>query len=313
MDGRTDLSPSDELAELASALRRHARRRRWLGATKVPRPAAAAEHNREVVASTAATQRPPPPPPPAAEPRRPLPPPPPAAPFRPAPPSRPFPRTEEPGPPAESRTSLAVEADRNRALAAGCADFESLRAAVAACTSCGLCKTRTQTVFADGPSKARVMFVGEAPGENEDLQGVPFVGRAGQLLTDIVEKGMGLPRSSVSIANVIKCRPPGNRDPSDAEKALCTPWLDRQIELVDPELIVPLGAHAANHVLGLSGPSAQRIGAVRGKVLARGARKVVATYHPSYLLRSPGEKKECWKDIQVAMGVLGLERPARPG
>jgi DNA polymerase len=184
-----------------------------------------------------------------------------------------------------------------------------LRVAVAACRVCALCKTRTQTVFADGSPRARVMFIGEGPGENEDLQGVPFVGRAGQLLTDIIEKGMGLARSEVYIANVVKCRPPNNRDPSDAEKLMCTPWLDRQIELLDPGVIIPLGRHAANHVLGLAGPQALSMGALRGKVHERGGRKVVPTFHPAYLLRSPGEKKECWKDIQLAMGLLGLGRP----
>lgn len=314
----TARTPTRELSELASALRHHLRRRARLGESKVrlplPSDAGSGRPSTDAIAppspsagGPAAAPIPRPAPPPAAQPaprdRRPLPPPP-SAEFRPpAPPPRAPARVEE------VVAAVAAEAERNRALAAECSDLESLRSAVARCTSCALCKTRTQTVFADGPAKARVLFVGEAPGENEDLQGVPFVGRAGQLLTDIVEKGMGLPRASVAIANVIKCRPPGNRDPSDDEKALCTPWLDRQIELIDPELIVPLGAHAANHVLGLAGPNAQRIGAVRGKVLARGARKVVATYHPSYLLRSPGEKKECWKDIQVAMGVLGLSRP----
>jgi len=192
-----------------------------------------------------------------------------------------------------------------RARARACADLASLREAVAACTACGLCRTRTQTVFADGAPRARLMFVGEAPGESEDLQGVPFVGRAGALLSDIITKGMGLARSEVHIANVLKCRPPQNRDPSEVEKATCTPWLDRQIELVDPEVIVPLGRHAASHVLGTQAS----IGALRGRVHERGGRKVVATFHPAYLLRSPGQKKECWKDIQIVMGLLGLSRP----
>jgi uracil-DNA glycosylase family 4 len=151
------------------------------------------------------------------------------------------------------------------------------------------------------------MFVGEAPGENEDLQGKPFVGRAGALLTDIITKGMGLAREQIYIANVLKCRPPDNRDPSDLEKLLCTPWLDRQMELVDPAVIVPLGRHAANHVLG----SDLSMGALRGKVHKRGERTVVPTFHPAYLLRSPGMKKDCWEDIQLAMGVLGIAPPRR--
>jgi DNA polymerase len=205
----------------------------------------------------------------------------------------------------------AAKAEQNRELARACTDLASLRAAVASCTACELCKTRTQTVFSDGDAKARVLFIGEGPGENEDLQGVPFVGRAGQLLTDIIEKGMRLPRSQVYIANVVKCRPPGNRDPSDAEKLMCTPWLDRQVELVDPAVIVALGRHAANHVLGLEGPRALSMGALRGQIHEHRGRKVVATFHPAYLLRSPGEKKECWKDIQLAMSVLGID-PKRP-
>jgi DNA polymerase len=194
------------------------------------------------------------------------------------------------------------------ALAPGCADLAALRAAVAVCRACGLCETRTQTVFADGPlGRARVMFVGEAPGFHEDREGVPFVGKAGALLTDIITKGMGLRREEVVIANVLKCRPPDNRDPRPDEKELCTPWLDRQIELVDPEVLIPLGRHAANHLLGTD----LSMGRLRGRVHAVRGRKVVPTFHPAYLLRSPGEKQACWEDIQLAMGILGLRRPER--
>ena len=180
--------------------------------------------------------------------------------------------------------------------------MKQLAAAVAGCTACELCHTRTQTVFSAGSGSAGVMFVGEAPGQNEDEQGLPFVGRAGALLTDIITKGMGLAREQVYIANVLKCRPPDNRDPSPSEKALCTAWLDRQIELVAPRVIVPLGRHAANHVLGRD----SSMGALRGQVHERAGRKVVPTFHPAYLLRSPSEKKECWKDIQLAMRELNL-------
>jgi DNA polymerase len=151
------------------------------------------------------------------------------------------------------------------------------------------------------------MFVGEAPGQTEDERGVPFVGAAGQLLTDIVQKGMGLSRSEVYIANVLKCRPPGNRAPEPEEKELCTPFLDRQIELVDPEVIVTLGVHAAQHLLR----SPLSIGRLRGRVHAWNGRKVVPTYHPAYLLRTPSAKKECWQDIQLAMRELGIAPPAR--
>ena len=197
-----------------------------------------------------------------------------------------------------------IQAREIRARAASCVDLASLREAVAACTACSLCRTRKQTVFMDGSGKVPVMFVGEAPGASEDEQGVPFVGRAGALLTDIITKGMGLRREDVVIANVLKCRPPDNRDPTDVEKTLCTPWLDRQIELIDPRVVIPLGGHASKHLL----QSDSSLGGLRARVHERNGRKIVPTFHPAYLLRSPGEKAECWKDIQLAMGELGLAR-----
>jgi len=208
---------------------------------------------------------------------------------------------------ARPEASSSGSGPRPVELAPAAAGLEELRALVAACTACELCHTRRNTVFSDGPPRARLLFVGEAPGESEDEQGVPFVGRAGALLTDIIVKGMGLARSEVAIANVLKCRPPGNRDPSPQEKELCSPFLDRQIELIDPELIVALGRHAAQHLLGVE----SSMGALRGRVHARGARKVVATYHPAYLLRNPAAKKDCWQDIQLALRELGLPLPAR--
>lgn len=215
----------------------------------------------------------------------------------------------KPSPPAETAPpsvfearEVSAEALANRALAGGCADLPALAAAVAACRACGLCETRTQTVFSDGTGRARVMFIGEAPGQHEDEQGVPFVGRAGQLLSDIITKGMGLRREDVYIANVLKCRPPENRDPEPGEKERCTPFLDRQIELVDPQVLITLGLHASQHVLGTK----DSMGRLRGRVHQRGGRKVVATYHPAFLLRSPHMKKDCWADIQLAMRELGL-------
>ena len=208
-------------------------------------------------------------------------------------------------------TALSEAVARNRAAAAACPDLPSLARAVAACTACELCKTRKQTVFSDGDGAAGVLFIGEAPGANEDEQGVPFVGAAGQLLSDIIHKGMKLERARVSIANVLKCRPPGNREPTDAEKALCTPWLDRQVELLAPRVIVALGRHAGNHMLGYAGAARQSLAALRGRVHERAGRKVVVTYHPANLLREPDNKKDCWKDIQLAMAELGLQPPAR--
>jgi len=202
-----------------------------------------------------------------------------------------------------------------RAQAAACPDLESLAAAVSRCEACGLARTRTQTVFMDGARtgacKSGLLFVGEAPGADEDRQGVPFVGRAGQLLTEIITKGIGIPREDVQIANVLKCRPPENRDPTSAEKEVCTPWLERQIELTSPRVIVPLGKHAANYHLGL--PPETPMGATRGRTHVRKGRMLIPTYHPAYLLRSPGEKKACWQDIQVAMNVLGIAKAPRKG
>jgi DNA polymerase len=208
--------------------------------------------------------------------------------------------------PARTKADVAAQA-------AACADLDSLAVAVSRCEACPLAKTRTQTVFMDGPrrgtAKSGLMFVGEAPGADEDRLGVPFVGRAGALLTDIVTKGIGIPREDVHIANVLKCRPPDNRDPTAAEKEACTPWLERQIELASPRVLVPLGKHAANYLLGL--PPETPMGRTRGRVHVKDGRTLIPTYHPAYLLRSPGEKKACWQDIQVAMGVLGIEPPSR--
>lgn len=207
--------------------------------------------------------------------------------------------TPAPGPEVTARAEVLAE------TAAKCPDLPALRAGVEGCNACSLSQSRTQTVFMDGEGPARVMFVGEAPGHHEDQEGTPLVGRAGQLLTDIIEKGMGLTRGDVAIANVMKCRPPENRDPLPAEKQLCTAWLDRQIELVQPEVLVALGRHAASHLLGDESPLSR----LRGRVWTRQGRKVVATYHPAYLLRSPSEKKDCWKDIRLVMAELGLDQP----
>jgi DNA polymerase len=202
--------------------------------------------------------------------------------------------------------SPSIAGEETRRAAAACATLDELRLRVAACSACGLSATRTQTVFMDGPPAARILFVGEAPGQHEDEQGIPFVGAAGQVLTAIIEKGMGLTRRDVVIANVLKCRPPNNRPPEASEKSLCTPYLDRQIELVGPELVIALGLHAAQHLLK-SNLSLTRL---RGRVHSVGGRKVIATFHPSALLRDPRLKKDCWVDIQMALKELGLPVPA---
>ncbi len=207
-----------------------------------------------------------------------------------------------------SANEVAARREAVRSLAAGAANLDELRARVSSCTACGLCASRTQTVFMDGDGRRGIAFVGEAPGEQEDRRGVPFVGPAGQLLTDIITKGMGIEREEVAIANVLKCRPPGNRDPLPEEKAICTPWLERQLELIGARVLIPLGRHAAGHLLGT--PEAT-MGSMRGQTHQRGEITVVPTYHPAYLLRNPGDKRLCWADIQRAMSAAGLPGHAR--
>ncbi len=189
-------------------------------------------------------------------------------------------------------------------------DWEDLRATVAACRRCELHATRTQTVFARGNVAARWMFIGEAPGAEEDRQGEPFVGRAGQLL-DAMVRAMGLQRDTdIYVANMLKCRPPANRDPRPVEAATCRNYLERQIALVDPTLIVAVGRIAAQGLLATETPIAK----LRGKVHSIGARPwpLVVTYHPAYLLRSPGEKRKAWADLVFARQVFTrLERAAR--
>lgn len=180
-------------------------------------------------------------------------------------------------------------------------DWDPLRAAVAACTRCALHETRTQAVFGVGNRHAKWMFIGEAPGAEEDRQGEPFVGRAGQLLTSML-KALGFARQDVYIANVLKCRPPGNRDPKPDEAAQCRGYLERQIELVAPTLIVAVGRIAAQNLLATDTALAR----LRGKVHTLGARgwPLIVTYHPAYLLRSPGEKRKAWQDLLFARQVF---------
>ncbi len=188
----------------------------------------------------------------------------------------------------------ALPAVRIDTAPAGGDTLEKIAAEVAACAACGLCRTRTQTVFADGDPNATMMFVGEAPGADEDAQGKPFVGRAGQLLTKMIE-AIDFRREEVYIANVLKCRPPGNRDPLPAEVASCEGFLKRQIALVKPLIICALGAHAAHTLLLNETP----IGRLRGRIYQYEGVPLVVTYHPAFLLRSPQYKKEAWKDLQM--------------
>jgi len=196
------------------------------------------------------------------------------------------------------------------------ASMAELEDAVAGCTKCSLCESRTQTVFADGDPEADLVFIGEAPGADEDRQGVPFVGRAGQLLTRIIENGMKIGRGEVYICNVLKCRPPNNRDPLAAEKRTCMPYLEQQLEFVQPKVICCLGRHAANAILGTD----EGTGRLRGKWHFYKGVPVRVTYHPSYLLRLEREperlneeKKKVWADVQEVMKVLSGAIVPAPG
>lgn len=186
------------------------------------------------------------------------------------------------------------------------AALEVLRAEIGDCTRCKLHEGRNKLVFGDGDPAARLMFVGEGPGADEDAQGIPFVGRGGQLLNNMIG-AMGLRRDQVYIANVVKCRPPGNRTPETDEGATCSPFLMRQIEIVAPEVVVALGQTAVTWLTGQKRP----LNAWRGTVHSLSGRKLIVTYHPAYLLRDPNQKKFAWEDLQLAMRELGLQLPQR--
>jgi uracil-DNA glycosylase family 4 len=185
--------------------------------------------------------------------------------------------------------------------------LRQIREDIGDCTRCRLSKQgRKQIVFGVGNPRADLMFIGEAPGADEDEKGEPFVGRAGQLLTNMI-KAMGLTREEVYIANIIKCRPPGNRTPERDECETCSPFLMRQIEAVAPKAIVALGAVAAKTLLAINAPMSE----LRGRWYDFRGTKLAVTYHPAFLLRDPRQKKETWKDLQMVMKELGLKPPAK--
>lgn len=197
-------------------------------------------------------------------------------------------------PPAASRSPAPPADSREAALAAVACD-------VAACKRCAeLASTRTQTVFGDGNPYARLVFCGEAPGADEDRIGKPFVGRAGQLLTDIIVKGMKMRREDVYILNILRCRPPANRTPLPQEAANCREYLDRQLAIIQPKFICCLGAVAAQNLLATD----QSIGKLRGRIHDLGPVKVVCTYHPAYLLRNPDAKKFVWEDVKMLLAEM---------
>jgi uracil-DNA glycosylase family 4 len=182
--------------------------------------------------------------------------------------------------------------------------LERIRADIGECTRCRLCEERNKIVFGSGNPKAELVFVGEGPGRDEDLQGLPFVGRAGKLLTQMIE-AMGLTRDKVYIANVVKCRPPQNRPPEKDEVATCIPFLLRQLEVIHPRAIVCLGNIAAQNLLG----TMKSISSFRGQWFDFRGMQLLATYHPAYLLRNPAAKGDVWKDLQKVMALLGLKLP----
>ncbi len=219
--------------------------------------------------------------------------------------------------PPEPHASACADASRGLKLRGSEDKSERLRvldeSRVRGCTLCGLSQSRTQTVFGQGAPAARLVFVGEAPGFEEDKQGLAFVGRAGKLLTRMIV-AMGLTRDEVFICNILKCRPPGNRNPAPDEIAACHPYLREQLQIIDPQVIVALGAPAAKTLLDTK----ESIGRLRGRFhdyyltdMPLDARCVplMPTYHPAYLLRSPGEKTKAWADLQMVMAKLGLTRP----
>ena len=208
-------------------------------------------------------------------------------------------RLQAPGSGPESPKTATAEATAMKLRV-----LDEVRAEMGECTRCKLHKGRHTIVFGVGDPKARLMFVGEAPGEDEDLQGFPFVGKAGQLLTKMIE-AMGLRRDDVYICNTVKCRPPNNRNPEPDELAACEPFLKGQLAAVRPEVIVTLGKFAAQALLRDDTP----ISRLRGQWRTYEGIPLMPTFHPAYLLRSPGEKGKVWDDLKQVMKKLGLQAP----
>ena len=206
------------------------------------------------------------------------------------------PGPEAPGASATQAEHVPVEPER----IAGLPGWQELEQAVSGCTRCALAEQRQNTVFGVGSRTARWMIIGEAPGAEEDRRGEPFVGRAGQLLDAILE-AVGTSREEVFITNIVKCRPPGNRDPHPEEAEACSGYLKSQIALIDPALILALGRVAAQNLLGVETP----VGRLRGRVHEGPAgRPVVVTYHPAYLLRTPAAKRKTWEDLRLARSLV---------
>ena len=224
---------------------------------------------------------------------------------------------------AEDALKITTQTNKKKRSQDSASALRALRDDIGDCKLCRLAKGRTTLVFGSGSPNADIMFIGEAPGADEDIQGLPFVGRAGQLLTNMIN-AMGLKRDDVYIANIIKCRPPGNRTPERDECETCSPFLMRQIAILRPKVIVALGAVAAKTLLAINAPMSD----LRGRwydfipQLSKSAPeaaaplepiKLAVTYHPAFLLRDPRQKKEAWKDLQRVMEYLGLPVPQKSG
>ena len=244
---------------------------------------------------------------PQTPPVRPAPPQPPAATYFDSEPAPLPPELAAPMPKPVSFDQLAPLPTQIIPAAERVAALEAIRADIGDCTRCPLAYGgRHKIVFADGDPNARLMFVGEGPGADEDASGLPFVGKAGQLLNNMI-KAMGLQREEVYIANIVKCRPPGNRTPEPIEANTCSPFLLRQIDIVRPQVIVALGGTAATYLLGVK----QSLSSLRGRWYSTRGAKLAVTYHPAFLLRDPRQKGEAWKDLQMVMVELGLKPAAK--
>ena len=195
----------------------------------------------------------------------------------------------------------AAPREESEVVAAPAPSFDQIREAALGCRACSLCESRQNVVFGEGSLTADLMFVGEAPGADEDATGRPFVGRAGELLTRMIEAGMKMSRDEVYIANVLKCRPPQNRDPAEDEVEKCRPWLLQQIEHIQPKVICTLGRHALRALTGYEGG----ISRARGRAMPFAGTQVLPTFHPAYLLRNPAAKREAWEDLKTVLRMLG--------
>jgi uracil-DNA glycosylase len=286
---------ADDLGELhaiAASLRVHAERLAASGATGLPAASA------ELIAERAAVVGPEAPVPVAASEPRPM--------ARPEP-ARSVASPASAAPPVVAAAVPVVPPAVPLDLEARNARLRVLETEVKGCTRCALHAGRTQTVFARGKGTSGLCFVGEGPGADEDAQGFPFVGKAGQLLDRMIA-AMGFERDDVYVANIVKCRPPNNRKPEIDEMAACMPYLAEQLELIDPQVIVALGATAVQGLLGTS----EGITRIRGRWrLYKGRIAVMPTFHPAYLLRTPGAKREVWEDLQAVLRQMGRPIPAR--